>query len=184
MNCPHCSKTIPDGAEICNDFGLSRNTKVGKRRGMGFVLALLGLLGAYLLMSHSVGCIKGTSRVLAAVTQGPIIIDDKTYNLDSPSWKVVPLIAPYSGTLVISAQVVRGNALDISLVDANQMDKLQICFGPDATCGFDFTAVKTTAYLRTAQVQRGNSFLVFRDASIGKLSSQETDVKVSVTLNP
>jgi predicted nucleic acid-binding Zn ribbon protein len=184
MNCPHCSKTIPDGAQTCNDCGLSWNAKLRKRRGAGLVLALFAVLGIYLLTSQSVGCIKGTSRVLAAVTRGPIVIDDKTYNLDSPSWKVVPLNAPYSGTLVISAQVVRGNALDISLLDANQMDKLQICFGPDATCRFDFAIVKTTAYLRTAQVQRGNSYLVFRDTSVGKLSSQETDVKVSVTLNP
>jgi hypothetical protein len=85
----------------------------------------------------------------------------------------------------VTLDVVRGNPLDVLLVDSSQMDVLKKTNDWRPVEGnVDFSASKTTTYHRTAPINQGTHFLVMRDTSLGILSQSASDVVVKVVLNP
>jgi hypothetical protein len=114
-----------------------------------------------------------------------IVLEEETQNLTALSWRTIPLNVPYAGNLDVSVHVIRGNKLDVTLIDASQMATYQTCMSQrNVSCRFDFAAVKTTTYHQNSRAERGYYYLVFRDTSLGSPSSPATDVAVKVTLNP
>jgi len=125
------------------------------------------------------------ARVGAAVFHSPITLANETQNLAAHSWRSVAVTLPYSGTLEITLQVVRGNPVDVYLVDGSLMDVMKRTADWRAIQGnTDFEAVKTTTYHRIAPLNQGTYYLVMRDTSLGILSSSSTDVDLKIELNP
>jgi hypothetical protein len=113
-----------------------------------------------------------------------IVLEEETQNLTASSWRTVPLNVPYAGNLDVSVRVIRGNKLDVTLIDASQNAKFQDCMSRRIVCRFDFAAVKTNTYHQNSWAERGYYYLVFRDTGLGSPSSPATEVAVRVTLNP
>ncbi len=114
----------------------------------------------------------------------PQTITDEVQNVPAASWKAINYNFPSGGKVDITARVVNGNPLDISLIPADQMDAMKKReWGNVKTYGA-FNATKTREYHRTAQLGPGSYYLVLRDTSLGILSAHATDVSVKTILTP
>jgi predicted nucleic acid-binding Zn ribbon protein len=184
MNCPWCANEIPDGSEFCNHCGTSTQPREKKRTTPAIVLwggvavIVCGLL--YLGLGS-----WRANRVRAAVFHTPITFTNETQNLGAHSWRYIPVLLPYSGSLDVTLQVARGNPLDVYLVDAGVLDVMKQTANWRAIQGnANFSAVKTTTYHRTAPLNQGAYYLVMRDTSLGILSASGTDVDLKIELVP
>src|SRR5436190_12718246 len=81
----------------------------------------------------------------------PLTLADAVENVAPRSIKPVTLTLPYPGKVTIEANVVRGNNLDISVVETNQLENIR------AERRFseipDFQATKTKDYRRSSQLK-------------------------------
>ncbi len=60
---------------------------------------------------------QNTTNMLATAVHAPITLTDEVENLPARSIKSLGINVPYSGTVDISLQVVRGNPLDVLVID-------------------------------------------------------------------
>jgi predicted nucleic acid-binding Zn ribbon protein len=185
MNCPHCSKVIPDDAKICHYCCRSCDTKIHTRlRSAFYVAGLLVVLFAVLVVALRSSGTPQTDVVMASAVHTSVVLKDETQTLRSKSWRSVPIDTLYSGNLDIDIHVSRGNPVDVALVPLDQMDKLRSSGFKNLSGDPNFTAQKTTTFHQTHAIPQGNYVLVIRDASLGILSTSPTNVAVKVTLNP
>lgn len=192
MNCPSCSREIPDGSAFCNLCGkhvytgtpnstpaVSAGRFIGARL---LPLLLLVFLGWYFLRV-TFGS-KQTSQAIAVAVRAPITLKDEVQNLPATSWKGVALSLPYDGNLDVDLRILQGNPVDVFLAGADQSDAINRADWRQVRVYSEFNAVKTKTYRRTGQLRQGNYFLVIRDPSLGILSQSASDFSVKVRLNP
>ncbi len=185
MNCPYCSKVIPDDAKICHYCCRSCDTKIHTRlRSAFYVASLFIFLLAVYLVIHSNSGTPQTNVVMASAVHTSVVLKDETQTLRSKSWRSIPIDTLYSGNLDIDVHVLRGNPLDVVLIPLDQMDKLRSSGFKDLPGDPNFSAQKTTTFHHTHAIPQGNYVLVLRDASLGILSTSATEVAIKVTLNP
>ena len=127
---------------------------------------------------------KNTTNMLATAVHAPITLKDEVQNLPASSTKSLGINVPYSGSVDITLEVVRGNPIDVFLTDADQLVAIQKSDWNNVKSYNDFNAEKTKTYRRTARLNEGGYYLVMRDTSLGILSSSASDVSVKVQLNP
>lgn len=185
MNCSRCANEIPDGSQFCNHCGGStKSSAIRGSTGSLLLWAAAALAILLALLYFGLGSWRA-DRVGAAVLHTPITLTNETQNLGAHSWRSISVVPPYSGTLDITLQVVRGNPVDVYLVDGSVMDVMKRTPDWRAIQGnADFRAVKTTTYHRTSPLNQGTYYLVMRDTSLGILSSSATDVDLKIELNP
>ena len=145
------------------------------------LLAILLLLVG--LIWYNAGS-KRTTQMIAAAVHAPITLQDEVQNLPASSWKAIALNLPYSGTLNVNLEVVRGNPIDVFLTTTEQLETLKKEQWNQVRVYTDFSASKTKTYRRSSQLGQGNYYLVLRDTSLGILSSTASDISVKVQLNP
>ena len=127
---------------------------------------------------------RTTTQMIATAVHAPVTLTDEVQNLPASSWKAVALNLPYSGTVEVSLQVVRGNPVDVFLTTPDQFETMKKGEWNNVRVYGDFNAVKTKTYRRTGQLGQGSYYLVMRDTSLGILSSSASDISVKVQLNP
>lgn len=112
----------------------------------------------------------------------PIDLLDEIENLPANSVKGVPITLPYGGTLSLEVQVVRGNPVDIFLVDPSEVEAISARKGFNSYQGFN--AEKSMTYSRQGRIAPGTYDVVFMDRSLGILSASASDIKVKAHLAP
>lgn len=122
--------------------------------------------------------------MIATAVHAPITLQDEVQNLPASSWKAVAINLPYSGTLNVNLEVVRGNPIDVFLTTTDQLETMKKEKWNQVRVYTDFNASKTKTYRRSGQLGQGNYFLVLRDTSLGILSLSASDISVRVQLNP
>jgi hypothetical protein len=127
---------------------------------------------------------KRTTQMIAAAVHAPLTLQDEIENLPAASWKALPLNLPYSGTLNVNLEVVRGNPIDVFLTTTDQLEAMKKEQWNQVRVYADFSASKTKTYRRSGQLSQGSYYLVLRDTSLGILSSSASDISVKVQLNP
>jgi hypothetical protein len=145
------------------------------------LLAILLLLVG--LIWYNAGT-KRTTQMIATAVHAPITLQDEVQNLPASSWKAVALNVPYSGTLNVNLEVVRGNPIDVFLTTTDQLETMKKEQWNQVRVYTDFNASKTKTYRRSGQLSQGNYYLVLRDTSLGILSLSASDISVKVQLNP
>jgi hypothetical protein len=145
-------------------------------------LLLILFLGWYFLRMNLGE--KGASQVVATVVHTPITLTDEVQNLPANSWKAVALNLPYSGTVTVGLNVVRGNPVDVFLAKSDQLEAMNKADWRNVAVYSDFNASKTRTYRRDAQLGQGAYYLVMRDTTLGILSATASDVSLKVQLNP
>jgi len=145
------------------------------------LLAILLLLVG--LIWYNAGT-KRTTQMIATAVHAPITLQDEVQNLPASSWKAVALNVPYSGTLDVNLEVVRGNPIDVFLTTTDQLETMKKEQWNQVRVYTDFNASKTKTYRRSGQLSQGNYYLVLRDTSLGILSLSASDISVKVHLNP
>lgn len=143
-------------------------------------LALI-LVSLLAFIWYSLGT-RDTTQILATAVHAPIQLVNEIQNVPAHSWKAVPFTTTYAGSVTIDIREVRGNPIDVFVMNADQLDKLK---ANESVLTFtDFDAQKTQVYERTARLQQGTYYLVMRDTSLGILSSSASDISVRIQLNP
>lgn len=162
---------------------ISASRRLGRLIGMSFFpFLVIGLLVfAYNWFKAGGGT---TSRMIATAVRAPVTLKDEIQSLPASSWKAVALELPYSGTINIELQVVRGNPIDVFLTTPDYAETIQKKEWGNVRVYGDFNAVKTTAYKRTGRLDQGYYYLVIRDTTLGILSSSTSDISVKAQLNP
>jgi zinc-ribbon domain len=209
MFCTKCGTDLPDDSRFCRSCGQtlgvfstgggaaaavaparipapvppSTTYRLGRFIGVRLPFLLLLLVLAWYFMRINYGS-KGTSQAIASVVHTPITLKDEVQNLPAASWKAVALNLPYSGTINVSLQVVRGNPIDVFLTSADQLETMKKEQWNNVQVYSDFNGSETKTYRRDGQLGQGSYYLVMRDTSLGILSSSASDVSVRVQLNP
>ena len=127
---------------------------------------------------------KNTTNMLATAVHAPITLRDEVQNLPASSMRSLGVDVPYGGTVDVTLEVVRGNPLDIFVIDADQLVAVQKSDWNNVKSYNDFNAQKTMTYQRKARLNAGAYYLVMRDTSLGILSSPSSDISVKIRLNP
>jgi len=170
-------------APIATSTNDSSKTKTRRWRGVWLIpVAALALL-AWTFIQNSVGT-KGATQILATTVHAPIELQNEVENLRAASWKGIALNVPYSGTVNVDLQVVRGNPIDVLLTTPDQLEAMKKEQWSQVQVYTDFNAAKTMLYRRSARLGQGAYYLVIRDTSLGILSSSSSDISVKVQLNP
>lgn len=144
------------------------------------VLLVGGGVGWY-FMRQTLGH-KQTDRAVATILKQPMELRDAIENLPASSWKGIPLPITYDGTLNVELEVVRGNSIDVYVLDSEDIDAFKA--GERFHHYPAFEATKTKTYKRAGRLKSGGYILVLRDASLGILSASSSDIKVSARLAP
>ena len=148
-------------------------------------LTVLGLIIlAFLVWFWYNAGTKGTTQMLATAVHAPITVRDAVENVRASSWEALPVNLPYSGTVDVDLEVVRGNPIDVFLTATDQLETMQKNQWNQVRVYNDFNASKTKTYRRSGQLAQGNYYLVLRDNSLGILSLSASDISVKVKLNP
>src|SRR5690348_8717439 len=92
-------------------------------------IILILLAGLWLLVRFTSGE-KAANKVTAAVLQRPIELMNSVENMPASSWKGFPLPLPYTGTVTVEATVVKGNDLDVYLVEESQLENVKATLSP------------------------------------------------------
>ncbi len=112
----------------------------------------------------------------------PITVIDKKEKIEIGAWKALPVNLTHPGTLHVTVDVVRGNPVDIIVIDGGQREHLEK--NEKFTAVSAFTAAGAKHYQREAHIERGDYYLVLRDSSVGIFSTRHSDIKVTVRLEP
>ena len=145
------------------------------------LVIVLGSVVGWYFIRQTLGH-KETDRAVATILKQPMELRDAIENLPASSWKAVPLPVTYDGTLSIELEVVRGNPVDVYVLNGTNIESLKA--GAQFQHYPTFEATKTKTYKRTGRLTSGAYYLVLRDASLGILSASSSDIKVSARLEP
>ncbi len=209
MFCPKCGTELTDDSQYCRKCGNSvsvaptsggaaaavapapvstsanesRKTETRRWRGVRIIGFLLLAVLVWIFIQKNVGT-KGATQMLATTVHAPIELQNEVQNLRASSWKGIAVNVPYSGTVNVDLQVVRGNPVDVLLTTPDQLEAMKKEQWNQVRVYTDFNAAKTTLYRRSAHLEQGAYYLVIRDTSLGILSSSASDISVKVQLNP
>ena len=143
------------------------------------ILVVCGI--GWIVLTRLVGD-NSAKRLVSAVAHTPITLKDDVENISASSWKGLPLTLTYTGTLNLTVDVVRGNPMDIFLINQSELENFQ---KHNKFSHFtNFMADKTKVYKRSARLAEGTYYLVLRDNTLGILSASSSDVKVTARLEP
>ncbi len=152
-------------------------------KGLARILVILGVVGGggWLALRMTAGEAVA-NRAAATLVKAPIDLVDSVENVKASSWTGLPVNVPYDGNLVISVEVVNGNAQVIHLMSASEIENYK------ARKSFrhfpDFEADKSKVYKRSGRVAAGGYYLVVEDKTLGILSAGASDVRVKARIEP
>src|SRR5258706_38810 len=133
MFCPKCGTEASDDSQFCRKCGLGISVastgsaaaavaparvatstdatpKAESRssRGGRIVALLVIVFLGWIFIQQNMGA-KGATQMVATAVHAPIELKNEVQNLPAASWKGITLTVPYSGTVDVDLQVVRGN---------------------------------------------------------------------------
>ena len=170
--CTHCHRELADAAP--------RGRSHAVLRWLGIGVATWGVLLAVMIVSVVYRSDKTQGAVNAAAL-APLTLADVVENLPANSWKAIPVKVPYAGTLRVELDVVRGNALNAYLVNAEQFNAFQENDAATPTAYEGFNAVRTKTFRREAPLSSGEYYFLMVDRSS---SPSVSDVAVQIDVRP
>jgi hypothetical protein len=123
------------------------------------------------------------TQSLPAAVRAPVTLMDQTEHLPAPSWKAIPLILPYSGSISVEVRVVQGNPINVLLMTPDQFAKVKKEEWSKLEISGEIRGANTKLYTHTGPVARGGYYLVLGDRHLEGPSSTSV-VSIKVRLNP
>ena len=145
------------------------------------VILAIPLSGIWFLLRFTVGQ-KAANQEVATILRQPIDLKNSIENLPVSSMKAFPISLPYTGTITIAATVMKGNDINIYLIQPDQWDNLKNKTQFNYFQGFD--ALKTKNYQRSGRLPQGMYYFVVIDQTLGILSAQSSDIRIHARLEP
>ncbi len=145
-----------------------------------FAVLFLALISAV----WSVSTIKMLAVKGVPASDAPVTLIDEVEHLPAPSWKTIPLILPYSGTVTTNIVVLHGNPINVILTTPNQFKKMQHGEWKNLKVSGGVTETGTKSYTHMSSLGRGGYYLVIGDTYIGEPPTPPSEISVRVRLNP
>jgi hypothetical protein len=165
------------------DFlGEDKPPEPGKKPGFAIIG---GLFGGALLLIVAGGIYTFEKYPVPAV---PMELNDSQVSLPAHHWHQIPLSVPHAGILSIEVRVTRGNAVNVALIRADQLSKIEQTNGVIDAGNLQraslpaFKAVQAKVYNRTSQIDKGDFLIVLQDPTRGILSATKSDIEIHAEL--
>jgi len=194
MFCHKCGSETPDDSQFCRKCGYSfagistgggtaavpapAPRKVNSYTGVKLLILVLMLGALWWILSQA----GKPADVIKTVVHLPIDLTNAVENVHAHSWWAVPIQVPYDGSLTITAQVQRGNAIQMYLTNAAGLETLKTD-GQNTYLG-GFLAPEARTFQHTERIIQGTYYFVLRDNSLGILSANSSDVAVKARIEP
>ena len=131
-----------------------------------------------------VGVVALGSRTAAAITSSnpdsPIVLNQSTQRLEELSTIMLPFELPRGGVLSANVRVLHGNAINIFIVPASQLEAVEHGERFDFIRGCDATSARF--FQHSVQLLAGSYALILRDKAFGVFPQPESEVQVSLIL--
>lgn len=150
-------------------------------KGVLLFCGLFVLLGSFLLLRQTTEHGVVPTPVAPKAT---VVVDEETQRLAPGTWRAVPVNLPFSGLLEVSLNVVRGNPIDVIFIDEGKLNSFRENGWGKTRGSPAFEAARIETYERMSDVAKGNYYLVYRDAFLGVLSTDSTDVSLRISISP
>jgi len=111
-----------------------------------------------------------------------ITLIDTVEKIKIGDWKALPLHLASRGTLSLVVSVVRGNPIDAYVIPSSELENFK--HGKEFLKVADFTVTKNKRYRHAADINSGDYYLILRDSSLGVFSTQNSDIQITVQLEP
>src|SRR5271169_3198617 len=150
-------------------------------KGLLVLCCLFVLLGIFLLLRQT------TEHGVVPASIAPnatVVLDDERQSLAAGTWRAVPVHVPSSGLLGVSLRVVKGKPIDVIFIDGSKLNSLRSNGWGKTNGSPAFEATRIEEYERMSEVAQGSYYLVYRDAFLGVLSTDSTDVAVRISFSP
>jgi hypothetical protein len=183
--CPFCAADTDDAAVACTHCHHELTDAPRRRshailRWVGIGVATWGVLLAVMIVSVVYRSDRNQGGVAAAAL-APMTLTDVVENLPANSWRAIPVKVPYSGTLRVELDVVRGNPLNAYLVSAEEFSAFQENDAATPRTYEGFKAANTKTFHREAPFNSGEYyFLIVYPSS----SPSVSDVAVQIAVRP
>ena len=146
------------------------------------ILAPLVLAAAFWFAIRMFAGEKVANQTAAAVFQRPIELQNVIRNLPAHSQQYLHLILPYTGFLSLEITVLKGNNIQVYLVNAEQLEKAKA--GESFDHLINFVGKDIINYQREGRLRAGNYYVLIKDKTFGILSESSSDVRILATLSP
>jgi hypothetical protein len=145
------------------------------------VILMLFVVAIWLFIRLTAGE-KAANKVTSTILQRPMELKNSVESVPASSMKGIVLKLPYSGTLAIEATVMKGNELDIYVVEPSQIENVKAKKQFSYLQGFE--ATKTKNYRRSSRLPKGDYYFVVVDTTLGILSASSSDIQILAKLEP
>lgn len=149
------------------------------------LLLLLGVLAAILwfaLHRSTPQEIASNPLLSAAASLVPVEVADSVENLPANSIAGLPITLPYAGNLQLEIRVIKGNPVDVYLIEPSEFEAVRNRKEFRYIAGFE--AKETSSYLRRKRMPKGVFQLILMDRTLGILSANSSDIQVKGRLEP
>lgn len=152
-------------------------------------LVLLALVAAAILLwLRAVMGQEGLQTSLATAVQAPLELENETVSVEAAHSRAIPVRLPYSGQLDLNVSVVKGEYVNVYVVDAAGWAAFksakQAFFGGKFNHYPAFEATKTQRSHTHARLGAGAYYIVLENPTLGLLVADSFDVAVKARLEP
>ncbi|MCC6665006.1 MAG: hypothetical protein IT375_14740 [Polyangiaceae bacterium] len=131
---------------------------------------------------------EGTSRVFASAVKAPIDLKDETLSVPAANLRGVPITLPYSGTVTLEVDVVKGKHVTVNMVDATDWNEIANAksklFGGKFHHYPAFEGTESASLRRKGHLAEGSYYVVLENPTLGILVPSSFDVRVKARLEP
>src|SRR5262249_8970543 len=136
---------------------------------------------AWIFIQQNTGNKSASTQIKEALRM-PMDLKQDTFGIPAASWKAIGIQTPYDGSLTVTVQVTRGNAMEMFLTDSAGLEQLK-SNGQGTYIG-GFYSVKGTSFQHSERMRQGVYYFVVRDRSLGILSASSSDVTLKARIDP
>ena len=149
-------------------------------------IAVLGL-GLFLFIRFKHGD-KAANNMVATLVHTKIELYSGTLDIPSKSVKAISISLPYTGDLHVEANVVKGDHINLYVVDESDYSRFaqarSALFGGNFRHYPAFHSSKSKVVDRNGRLNEGKYRVILENPTWGILSSTSFDVRVEIVLNP
>lgn len=191
--CRECHTTISDQAATCPRCGAPVRPPQPKLSFVtqailwSIVVAGVIFFGAVLAAQHFLGG-SGATRALAPAVKAPVTLKDEIVPVSATGARGLPIELPYSGDVTIEINVLRGEYVNVYVIDVEdwkQFEKARNAFFGGRFQHYpNFNATKARTYKRSGRLGEGTYYIVLENPTLGIFVASSFDVQVKAVLKP
>jgi hypothetical protein len=159
-----------------------------RRRGFGFLVRLAVFIGVVWWMLRAVMGEKAAEATLATLVRAPIDLRNEIVAVGAKSSRAVPIEVPYSGTVELNVQVIKGKHVNVYVITPSAWQEFvaakSALFGGQYHHFPEFQAEEASKVRLSGRLAEGHYYVVIENPTFGILVPSSFDVEIKATLHP